>query len=48
MPKHPIHPEAVGLQLMCYSALMEMMENRKAVYHITTATTAAIDSEDCR
>jgi hypothetical protein len=33
---------------MCYSALMEMMENREAVYHITTATTAAKDSDGCR
>jgi len=33
---------------MCYSTLMEMMENREAVYHITTATTAAIESDGCQ
>ena len=28
---------------MCYNALMEMMENREAVFHITTAPPAATD-----
>lgn len=30
---------------MCYSTLMEMMENREAVSHITTATTIAMTAK---
>jgi hypothetical protein len=33
---------------MCYNTLMEMMENREAVYHITTATATAAENDCCQ